>query len=122
MSFNYYNKSNKYGNKKITYKGITFDSQKEFFRYKVLLNMEQKGLISDLKLQVPFELIPSQYKVINGKKKCIEKACVYYADFVYTNIENGEMIVEDAKGKRTDVYIIKKKLMLYKYGIEILET
>ena len=36
--------------------------------------------------------------------------------------ENGTFIVEDAKGLKTDVYRIKKKLMLEKYGIQIREV
>ena len=32
------------------------------------------------------------------------------------------MVVEDCKGMRTDVYKIKRKLMLEKYNISIKET
>lgn len=112
----------KYKNKKVTFNGITFDSQKEYFRYKVLLQLEKQGKIKSLKLQVPFELIPSQYVTINNKKKCIERSCVYYADFTYIDCEKNEYVVEDTKGNRTEAYKIKKKLMLYVYGLTILET
>lgn len=93
-----------------------FDSIKEARRYQELKLLLRAGAISDLKLQVPYELIPAQY--INGK--CVERAVKYIADFVYT--ENGKEIVEDAKGVRTDTYKIKKKLMLYVYGIRLKET
>lgn len=95
---------NKYGNKKTEIDGITFQSKKEARRYSELKLLQRAGQIQDLKLQVPFELCPSQ----KG-----ERAIKYIADFVYT--ENGKMIVEDVKGKRTDVYIIKRKLFKMKY-------
>lgn len=84
------------------------------------LETERAGAIQDLQSQVPFILIPAQYLEVNGKNKCVERACKYIADFVYT--ENGKRIVEDTKGFKTDVYKIKRKLMLYKYGIRIREV
>lgn len=110
----------KFGNKKYTIDGIEFDSKKESKRYCELKMLERAGAIQDLQLQVPFILIPAQYREVNGKNKCVERACKYIADFVYT--ENGKQIVEDTKGFRTDVYKIKRKLMLYKYGIRIREV
>lgn len=106
----------KYYNKKVTYDGVMFDSIKEARRYQELRLLLRAGAISELRLQVPYELIPAQY--INGK--CVERAVKYIADFVYT--ENGKEVVEDAKGVRTDTYKIKKKLMLYVYGIRLKET
>jgi hypothetical protein len=110
------NSKNKYNNKKVTYDGIIFDSTKEARRYQMLKLLLRAGAISDLRLQVPYELIPAQY--INGK--CVERAVKYIADFVYT--ENGKEVVEDAKGVRTDTYKIKRKLMLYVHGIKIKEV
>ena len=109
---------NKYNNVKVG----GYDSKKEKKRAVTLSLMQKGGLISDLREQVPFELIPAQYKTINGKKKCLERACKYVADFVYT--ENGEMIVEDTKSPitRTPAYIIKRKLMLHLFNIQIKEV
>lgn len=107
---------NKYHNKKITRDGETFDSQKEYRRFCELRLLERAGRIADLQRQVKFELIPSQR--IDGK--VVERACVYVADFVYT--EDGKEIVEDTKGVRTADYIIKRKLMLWVHGIRIRET
>lgn len=45
----------------------------------------------------------------------------YVADFVYKD-ENGEEVVEDVKGMRTKEYIIKRKLMLWQYGIQVREV
>lgn len=111
---------NKYNNTKISINGQKFDSMKEFNRYNELLLLERAGAIQDLQRQVPFVLIPSQYVAIDGKTKLVERECKYIADFVYT--ENGETVVEDTKGVKTDVYKIKKKLMLYTHGIQVKET
>lgn len=122
----------KYRSRKQTVSGITFDSRKEARRFQELRLLEQAGKISNLRLQVKYQLIPPQrapsfdtYKSGPNKGrrkpgKLLEKECAYIADFVYT--ENGETVVEDAKGYRTDVYIIKRKLMLERYGIQIKEV
>lgn len=96
--------------------GFMHDSKREAHRANELLLMQRAGEISDLKQQVPFGLIPAQ-KLSNGKT---ENGCTYVADFTYW--ENGHFVVEDAKGKRTAEYIIKRKLMLERYGIEIREV
>lgn len=118
----------KYNNKQVKICGKIFDSKHEAERYLLLLSMQREGSISDLRLQVPFELIPSQREPdIIGPRggvksgKCIEKACVYYADFVYKD-NDGNTVVEDAKGVRTEAYKIKKKLMLYVHKINIKEV
>lgn len=119
-------KLNKYHNRKITVDGITFDSKKEYLRYMELSLLEKAGKIQNLQRQVEYILIPSQYAMIpdkkTGKQKrvCIEHQCSYIADFVY--LENGKLIVEDCKGFRTPEYRIKRKMMLYTYGIQIRET
>ena len=102
----------KYGNiKTYTSDGIKHDSIKEANRWCELKLLQRAGKITELERQVPFELIPKH----DG-----ERACTYVADFVY--MEDGKKIVEDVKGKRTEVYKIKKKLMLWRYGIKIKET
>ena len=106
----------KYGAKKVTVNGITFDSRKEAKRYAELDLLERAGKISGLELQVKFELIPSQR--VDGK--VVERACHYVADFVYE--ENGAKVVEDVKGFKTPEYIIKRKLLLKEHGIRVKET
>lgn len=106
----------KYHNRKTLFDGKRFDSKKEADRYAELRLMERAGIIHGLKRQVPYVLIPTQY--INGK--AVERPCVYKADFVYH--QNDRLVVEDAKGYRTADYVIKRKLMLEKYGIRIKET
>lgn len=106
----------KYGNRKTVYDGISFDSKKEAQRYAELKLLLRANVIENLELQKEYELIPSQYI----GKKCVERALKYKADFVYK--QNGETIVEDAKGIRTKEYTIKRKLMLYIHGIRIKEV
>ena len=117
----------KYHNRKITRDGETFDSRKEFRRYEELQLLQQAGEIKNLRRQVKFLLIPTQREPSKigsrgGVKrgKLLERECSYIADFVYG--ENGKMVVEDTKGVRTKDYIIKRKLMLYVYGIRIREV
>lgn len=122
----WYQNGNKYRNTKTIVDGMEFASRKEGSRYQELKLLESCGEISDLRCQEKFVLIPAQREpdivgVRGGikKGKTIEKECSYIADFVYKR--DGETIVEDTKGFRTKDYIIKRKLMLYFYGIRIRE-
>lgn len=107
----------KYHSRKTKVAGITFDSSREAKRWKELQLLEAAGEISDLTRQQKFILIPSQR--VEGK--LVERECSYYADFTYRDKE-GTFVVEDAKGFRTDVYKIKRKLMLQRFGIQIKEV
>jgi hypothetical protein len=71
--------------------------------------------ITDLQLQVKYELAPSV--VIQGRKR---PPIRYVADFVY--MQDGKRVVEDVKGMLTPVYKLKRHLMATVHGIEILET
>lgn len=97
-------------------------SNKEKNRAAVLELMQKQGLISGLQKQVVYSLIPAHYEVVNGKRRCIERACTYRADFVYFDERTKELVVEDTKGVRPTEYAIKRKLMLHEHGIRIKET
>ena len=112
----------KYKNKRVSVDNLVFDSLKEANRYKELCLLVKAGKIENLACQVPYELIPAQYGDVDGKRKCLERACVYYADFLYRDKETGQWVCEDAKGYRTEVFKIKKKLMLQVHGIRIHEV
>ena len=112
------NQQNKYGNTKTEIDGIVFASRHEANRYIELKYMERAGLIHGLELQKVYTLIGPQ-KDKNGK--IIEHPVKYIADFVYRE-KDGTLVVEDAKGMKTDVYKIKRKLMLSIYGIRIQEV
>ena len=108
----------KYGNRKIVTKDGVFDSMREYRRWCELKLLEKAGEITDLRRQVPYLLIPAQKDERTGK--LLERECRYVADFVYH--DEGFTVVEDAKGCRTDVYKIKKKLMLERHGIRVQEV
>ena len=99
----------KYFNRKLkSPDGQVFDSVKEFHRWGCLRLLERAGKIKNLQRQVKIELIPKQ----DG-----ERACTYIADFVYE--EDGKLVAEDVKGYMTEVFRLKKKLMLWVHGIRI---
>lgn len=94
-----------------------YDSRKEHRRANELRLLQRAGVISGLREQVRYELIPAQR---GPDGRVVERACHYVADFVYTD-QHGNTVVEDVKGVRTDVYRIKRKLMLHVHGIAIVE-
>jgi branched-subunit amino acid transport protein len=106
----------KYGNRKVEFAGVKFDSRREADRWATLLLMEAGGQITDLRRQVAFVLAPA---VRLGKR--MKPALRYVADAVYTTAD-GRVVVEDAKGVRTAVYRIKQHLMATVHGIEIVEV
>jgi len=113
--------TNKYRNKKVKCNGIVFDSKKEANRYIELKIIEKAGRIEDLTLQPSFELQPKfRY---NDKA---ERSIKYIADFKYFCNKKKCYIVEDVKsdnGFRTEVYRLKRKMLLYKYpNIIFVET
>lgn len=107
---------NKYHNKKITIDGITFDSKKESKRYTELKLLLKAKEIKDLELQPRFELQPS-FKKNNKTYRKIE----YIADFKYFDNRLNKIVVEDTKGFKTDVYLLKKKMFEYQYKDYTLE-
>ena len=129
-------RKSKYGSRRVTVDGIVFDSQKEANRFRELRLMERAGYIIKLQRQTKFVLIPTQREMSGefysrGEKKgqpkpgkTIEHEVSYYADFTYwKKTDNGwKYVVEDVKGLRTEVYKIKRKLMLERYGIKISEV
>lgn len=127
----------KYHNKKVWYDGIEFDSKKERDYYIYLKQKESEGEITNLRLQVPFILIP---RVI-GEKTIVkhlksgdrietkpyvrQKETKYFADFVYTDPVTGLDEVIDVKSnitRKKESYRLKKKMMLAFLGIEIIEV
>lgn len=99
----------KFRNQKVTTEDGRFDSKREASRWNVLRLEEKAGRITKLRRQVAFSLS------VNG-----EHVAKYVADFVYER--DGERIVEDAKGFRTELYVMKRKLMAAVHGITIIEV
>ena len=98
---------------------IRFDSQKEARRYDHLILRQQAGEIRDLRLQVDFTL-QEAYTDQEGRRI---RAIRYRADFTYKE-RDGRLVVEDVKSRptRTREYLIKRKLMKDRHGIEITEV
>lgn len=99
----------KYGAKKTEVDGFVFASKREAARYSELKTLERAGEIQHLQLQPRFPCF------VEGKL-----ICTYIADFQYHDKEGRH--VEDAKGYKTDVYKLKKKLVEALYGIVIEEV
>lgn len=131
MGYSYmYKTKNKYHNNKVEYKGVAFDSKKELRFFLYLKDLEQSGIVREVKRQVKYTLQPA----FKHNNKTI-RAITYNADFtcvvcdvqrfkkainkdVY--VKKGDKAIIDTKGFKTEVYKIKKKLMQYK-GYDIIE-
>lgn len=104
---------NKYRNKKVQIDMYVFDSIAESRRYKELVLLQRAGKITELRLQPKFLLQECFRK--NGKTY---RKIEYIADFMYE--ENNKIIVEDVKGKETEVFKLKRKLFEHQYpGLEL---
>ena len=121
-------KPNKYGNKKLTNADGTFDSKGEWLRWCFLKDQQAKGVISDLRRQMTFVLVPPVHYAktlhLKTKDKTVERVwtreVTYTADFVYTI--DGSTVVEDFKGMPNDRWPIKKALMAFVHGIYVREV
>lgn len=98
----------KYGNKKCTAFGITFDSLLERDRYLILKDYERQGIISGVVHQQSIDLI------VNGVKVCRLEPDYQYA-------MNGKHIVEDCKSPAsiTPTFQLKRKLLKAIHGLDI---
>ena len=121
--------SGRFKPKKVENEYGAFDSKSEYERYLLLLDMERNGLITDLKRQVTYELLPKQTKIVRKELKTKVKEVVkvaeqdmkYTCDFTYYD-KDGEFIAEEHKGSKWNVdeaVRIKKKLLYYFHGIEL---
>lgn len=100
----------KYRAVKTTVDNITFDSKREAERYLELKMLVKSGKIKHLELQPSFEL--QERFECKGKKY---RPIIYKADFAYID-SNGEYVVEDVKGMETDVFKLKRKIFIKKFG------
>lgn len=95
--------------------GTWFASMKEGRRFITLRQLATAGAITELRLQVPFNLTVvskiDQREIVIGN---------WVADFVYRR--GGELVTEDTKGMKTPLYLRSKKHFQCQYGLPILET
>lgn len=121
-------KGERYNHTIVEADGLKFDSKKEYQRYLFLKEAEDKGLITDLRTQVKFELIPAVTEEYvehlktkdKIKTRTLQLAITWTADFVYYKGE--EMVVEDVKPSKfllSDRFVIKEKLFFWKYRKKI---
>lgn len=120
----------KYGNRKVEYKGITFDSARERDRYIYLCDAQEKGLITDLRLQPKYVLLPAVYELVEVQLKtktkkvsrCAQKAVEYRGDFEYVRASDGLLVVEDVKISPKMLpkeFVLKEKMFFFFKGIPI---
>jgi hypothetical protein len=99
----------KYHNKKVMIDGHWFDSKREAAYYSELKMLKMARVVADIELQPVFELQPGFKR--DGKKVL---PITYRADFKVTYTD-GRIQVIDVKGMRTQQYILRKKMLLFKY-------
>lgn len=123
-----FRKKTKFNNKKIENADGVFDSIGEYKRWLVLKDAQRRGEIFNLRRQVKYVLLPTQYRteVVHLKtkdkvvKRVAEREVTYTADFVYDKLL--DVVVEDYKGYPNDRWPLKKAMMLYFHGIAIREV
>lgn len=119
----------KYGNRKVVFNGIKFDSERERDRWIILKAAEENGIITDLQRQVTFELIPKvtepvirHFKRIPDRieQKFVQDSITYRCDFQYR--KGGVLVVEDCKISPDMIpqeYRLREKLFRWKFGFSI---
>ena len=100
---------NKYKNKKTIVDGIKFDSEMESHYYIYLKQLKEIGEVVDFVLQ-PSYLLQEGFD-LNGKRI---RPITYKADFKVIYKDGHEEVI-DVKGKLTEEFKIKRKMLLYRY-------
>jgi hypothetical protein len=115
--------TNKFHASPVTIDGRRFASRKEGARYLELRLLEKTGAIADLECQPVFPLyvmevwrsqVPIRITTV-GK---------FTADFRYTDLATGEIVVEDTKSDptKTEAYRLRKRLAEVIHGMTVRET
>lgn len=102
------------GTKRTQLGDVKFDSQLEATWWTRLCLMQRAGQITDLKRQVKIPLVGRDGPVLTPTGRHMH----YVADFVWT--EDGREVVADAKGHKTETYLLKKAILAAQ-GITIRE-
>ena len=105
----------KYRNTVTYVDGKRFASKREAERYQALVLKERAGQIMNLRLHTRWPLI------VNGLKIADYEDDFNYSEILAGSISGG-IVVEDAKGVRTPVYRLKKKLMKALHNIDVREV
>lgn len=112
----------KYGNKRVEYDGIKFDSKVEMERYKVLKRFEEAGLIEGLVChpRFPFEMDDGRRVVIRSEHR--NTLARYTADFEYYKLPGRVRVVEDVKNPYTAKeggFKLRRAVFEMIYGLEL---
>ena len=105
----------KYGAKKVTIDGITFDSKAEGRYYEHLQKLKKSGLVEDFSMQKQFTLLDRFAHPQTGR---IVRAITYKADFEVLYAD-GRIEVVDIKGFLTPEFKIKAKMFMFRYQIPL---
>ena len=100
---------NKYNNKKTIVDGIKFDSEMESHYYIYLKQLKEIDEVVDFVLQPTYLL--QEGVDLNGKRI---RPITYKADFKVIYKDGHEEVI-DVKGKLTEEFKIKRKMLLYRY-------
>ena len=105
----------KYGAKKVTIDGITFDSKAEGRYFEHLQKLKKSGLVEEFPMQKAFTLLDRFAHPQTGR---IVRAITYKADFevIYAD---GHIEVVDIKGFLTPEFKIKAKMFMFRYQIPL---
>lgn len=109
----------KYGSVKVKADGYTFDSRREYKRYRELLLLQAAGEISNLEVHPHFPWI------LNGKPIGLKdrigrlRPMSYTADFRYQDVRTGDAVIEDTKGFDAIHHRIKRAVTQALYDVEI---
>lgn len=106
----------KYGAKKVTIDGITFDSKAEGRYYEHLQKLKKSGLVEDFQMQKAFTLLDRFAHPQTGR---IVRAITYKADFEVLYAD-GRIEVVDIKGFLTPEFKIKAKMFMFRYQIPLI--
>lgn len=123
--FGHNDTNNKFGAKKVVFKGIEFDSTHERDFYIKLLGLQRARKISGLRLQTPFllitktvKLVPTQLKTkVRWDKRVVEQEALYHNDFTYFDHDKNVYVCCEYKSQMTSKlpdYVLRRKLMVKK--------
>jgi hypothetical protein len=102
--------AHKYNAQKVTDDGIIFDSKLEHKRYLQLKTLQAAGAIRELEVHKTYVLIDKEY--VRGKP---ERAVKHELDFDYFDVQEKRRVVEEIKGVRTAVWVLKRRLFVARY-------
>ena len=91
--------------KRVSHDGKDFPSKLERDWWIKLSLMQEQGLISDLKFQVNIPLHGVYDPLLTKTGRVMQ----YRADFTY--VENGQMVIADAKGFETEIFQMKRAVL-----------